>query len=110
MDNKNLESRKPMWGVTKAAVCAFSQGPRGSIGMCVAYMDVTLPLAHLLWAEDIRLPEDVWSREPSGEGECLRSTGDGGGATSIRWLSTFWAREMGRRRSSELDWMEESNN
>ena len=54
--------------LARSAFCPFSIGPRGCIGKSVAYMEVTLALAHLLWLYDMRLPEAPEKREPSGEG------------------------------------------
>jgi cytochrome P450 len=48
----------------RAAFCAFSLGPRGCIGKGVAYQEVGLALAHLLWLYDICLGEEG----PSGGG------------------------------------------
>jgi cytochrome P450 len=48
----------------RAAFCAFSLGPRGCIGKSVAYQEVALALAHLLWLYDICLGEGG----PSGGG------------------------------------------
>jgi cytochrome P450 len=48
----------------RAAFCAFSLGPRGCVGKGVAYLEVSLALAHLLWLYDIRLGEGG----PSGGG------------------------------------------
>jgi cytochrome P450 len=47
-----------------AAFCPFSLGARGCVGKGVAYVEVSLALAHLLWRYDIALGED----EPSGGG------------------------------------------
>ena len=52
----------------RAAFCPFSLGPRGCIGKSLAYLEVTLALATLLFLYDIRLPEDAGKREPSGGG------------------------------------------
>ena len=50
--------------IARAAFCAFSLGPRGCIGKSVAYQEVALALAHLLWLYDICLGEGG----PSGGG------------------------------------------
>lgn len=48
----------------RAAFCPFSLGARGCVGKGVAYLEVSLALAHLLWRYDIVLGEDG----PSGGG------------------------------------------
>jgi cytochrome P450 len=53
----------------RAAFCAFSLGPRGCIGKGVAYQEVTLALAHLLWLYDICLGEGGPSGGGVGAGE-----------------------------------------
>jgi hypothetical protein len=54
--------------IAKAAFCAFSLGLGGFIDMPIAYMEVTLTLAYLLWVYDMPLPEDTASRGLSGSG------------------------------------------
>jgi cytochrome P450 len=54
--------------IARAAFCPFSLGPRGCIGKSVAYLEVMLALANLLFLYDIRLPKDIGEKEPSGEG------------------------------------------
>ena len=54
--------------VAKAAFCAFSLGPCSFIDMPIAYMEVVLTPAHILWVYDMRLPEDAASTEPSRDG------------------------------------------
>ena len=64
VDNKTGITKDDV-DVAKAAFCAFSLGPRGFIDMPIVYMEVALTLAHLLWAYDMRSPEDATSTEPS---------------------------------------------
>jgi cytochrome P450 len=52
----------------QAAFCPFSLGPRGCIGKKLAYLEVMLALATLLFLYDIRIPESADERNPSGEG------------------------------------------
>jgi cytochrome P450 len=52
----------------RAAFCPFSLGPRGCIGKTIAYLEAMLALANLLFLYDIRLPEDIQEKEPSGGG------------------------------------------
>jgi cytochrome P450 len=51
----------------KSAFCAFSLGTRGCIGKSVAYLEMTLAIARLLWLFDIRKAVD--SVGPTGEGD-----------------------------------------
>ena len=53
----------------RAAFCAFSLGPRGCIGKGVAYLEVALALAHLLWLYDVCLGEGGPSGGGVGAGE-----------------------------------------
>jgi cytochrome P450 len=57
----------------RSAFCAFSLGTRGCIGKGVAYLEVSLALAHLLWMYDISLGEE----EPSGGGSGGETIPDG---------------------------------
>jgi cytochrome P450 len=52
----------------RAAFCPFSLGRRGCIGKNVAYLELGIALAKLIYMYDMRLPEDPSQREPSGEG------------------------------------------
>jgi cytochrome P450 len=54
-----------------AAFCAFSLGPRGCIGKSVAYLEVALALAHLLWSYDICLGKEGPSGGGVGAGEIM---------------------------------------
>jgi cytochrome P450 len=56
-----------MIATARAAFCPFSLGPRGCTAKGVAYLEVMLTLAYMLFQYDIRLPEN--NREPSGEGQ-----------------------------------------
>lgn len=53
----------------RAAFCPFSLGSRGCIGKGVAYLEVALALAHLLWLYDICLGEAGPSGGGVGAGE-----------------------------------------
>jgi cytochrome P450 len=52
--------------LAKAAFCPFSLGPRGCIGKQVAYLEVLIAMAMLLYTYDIRLP---LSAKQLGEGD-----------------------------------------
>lgn len=43
----------------KEAFCAFSMGSRGCVGKQLAYMELCLAIAHVLWTYDVRRPVDV---------------------------------------------------
>jgi cytochrome P450 len=53
----------------KAAFCAFSLGTRGCVGKSVAYLELMLAAARMLWLFDIRRPERAGSLGPTGEGD-----------------------------------------
>jgi cytochrome P450 len=53
--------------MAKAAFCPFSLGPRGCIGKQVAYLEIMVALATLLYTYDIRLPRAL--RKQIGEGD-----------------------------------------
>ncbi|QDS73397.1 hypothetical protein FKW77_007765 [Venturia effusa] len=54
--------------VAKSAFCAFSLGPRGCIGKNMAYMEMSVTIARLLFLYDIRSPwSDTASYEEHGE-------------------------------------------
>lgn len=55
----------------RAAFCPFSLGARGCVGKSVAYLEVSLALAHLLWRYDIALGETG----PSGGGSKVAPVG-----------------------------------
>lgn len=58
--------------IAKAAFCAFSLGTRGCIGKSLAYLELMLAVARLLWVFDIEKAEPVASdssRWPTGEGD-----------------------------------------
>lgn len=44
--------------LARAAFCPFSIGPRGCAGKRIAYLEVSLALATLLWTYDVRLPTE----------------------------------------------------
>ncbi|MCJ1315863.1 hypothetical protein MMC15_001183, partial [Xylographa vitiligo] len=44
--------------LAQSAFCAFSTGPRGCVGKAMAYMEMTVILASMVWLFDIRLAED----------------------------------------------------
>lgn len=52
----------------RAAFCAFNVGRRGCVGKNIAYLELTVALAKLLYMYDLRIPEDAGKREPSAEG------------------------------------------
>ena len=52
----------------QAAFCAFSVGPRGCIGKGLAYVEMTLTLARLLWEYDVRRAVGVEDPAEGGEG------------------------------------------
>ncbi|KAM5436431.1 hypothetical protein MferCBS31731_005922 [Microsporum ferrugineum] len=64
------------------AFFAFSAGPRGCIGKNLAYLELQITLATLLFKFDIRIPQDEKLRQMSGGG-------------------TLTSKHPGRRRSSE---------
>ena len=47
----------------QSAFCPFSHGPRGCIGKGVAYLELTVALARLLWLYDLRLVAGEESRQ-----------------------------------------------
>lgn len=51
----------------RAAFCPFNVGRRGCVGKNIAYLELHVALAKLLYMYDLRLPEGKL-REPSGEG------------------------------------------
>jgi cytochrome P450 len=53
--------------LAKAAFCPFSLGPRGCVGKQVAYLEVMIAMARLLFVYNIRLPH-IAGRQP-GEGD-----------------------------------------
>ncbi|KAF3480223.1 benzoate 4-monooxygenase cytochrome P450 [Arthroderma uncinatum] len=52
----------------RSAFFAFSAGPHGCLGKNLAYLELIITLAMLLFKFDIRIPQDKELREPSGEG------------------------------------------
>lgn len=52
----------------RAAFCAFNVGRRGCVGKNIAYLELSVALAKLLYVYDLRIPEDPEKREPSAEG------------------------------------------
>jgi cytochrome P450 len=57
--------------VARSAFCAFSLGSRGCVGKSVAYVEVSLALANLLWRYDISLGEG----QPTGGGTNVAPAG-----------------------------------
>ena len=45
--------------LAQSAFCAFSIGPRGCAGKAMAYMEMTVILASMMWLFDVRLAEGV---------------------------------------------------
>jgi cytochrome P450 len=79
-------SRKNALRMAQAAFCPFSIGPRSCLAQNLAWAEVTMTLARILFLYDIRLPPD----HHNSESECCASTQrDGSPEYKIRaWLSS----------------------
>lgn len=64
-DDINVKTSPRSMELAKSAFCAFSLGPRGCIGKNMAYMEIGIAIARLLFLYDIRRPLSTSEKEES---------------------------------------------
>lgn len=85
--------------VAREAFCPFSVGPRGCVGKGMAYLELSVALARVVWLFDFRLAREGEGGGGDGLGGRIGGGGSGGGGVGLGEGRPD--AEWGRRRRGE---------